>query len=525
MSIFNLNINKLAFFVFFLVTFVLCSCHEKKNVVSVSLSDFDTLQISGYDISANRIYSNIRMLSLSDKSICTADIHTRSHYNAGMNLLWITRNGVSAKADTLLNYISRVDSMGFSPEKFYYSLLKNDLQRVRSLDFDTIRIADYSADKVFARLEYYLTKAFLRYTEGQRFGFMNPYKAFNRLDQLTSDTLHVTYRSLFGWHTSLPNEKYIATACSVIKGDMSQFVEFLAQSKPRNPLYYKFITELSHTKNKNLRRRLLCNIERCRWENDGDYPQLHEKYVIVNLPSLCLFAHDKTESLVMKVAIGSLDTKTPLLSSSIKRMDFNPQWIIPKSIVKTSVIHHVGNQAYFDNNNYFVRERSTGKIVEPENVTREMLLSNSYSVVQWGGRGNALGRVVFRFDNNYSIYLHDTSSPKVFSRANRMASHGCIRVEKPYELAVFMLNEKNEQLMEKMKYSMESDYSERPQENVQIVDKQKRSQMVHSLKVEPSVPIYITYYTLYYDSDGNLVSYDDIYGYDGIIYETIKKFL
>lgn len=507
------------------MTFVFCSCHEKKDFVSVSLSDFETLRTSGYDISADRVHSNIRLLIQSDRTICPADIHTRRHYQAGMNMLWVTRNGVSAKADTLLNCILHVDSLGLSPEKFYYTLLKNDLQRVRTLSFDTISNAYNTADKVFARLEYYLTKAFLRYTEGQRFGFMNPYKAFNSLDPLTNDTLNVAYRSLFGWHTSLPNDKYVAKACSVIKGDTEKFTDFLAQSKPLNPLYSKFVAALSNTNNKDLRRRLLCNIERCRWENDGDYPQLHDKYIIVNLPSLCLFAHDRAELLVMKVAIGSHDTKTPLLSSRIKRMDFNPQWIIPKSIIKNSVIHHVGNHAYFDNNNYFVRERRTGKIVELENVTREMLLSANYSVVQWGGRGNALGRVVFRFDNNYSIYLHDTSSPNVFSRVNRMVSHGCIRVEKPYDLAVFMLNEKDEQLMEKMKYSMASDYSERPREDIPPIDQPKRSQMVHSLKVEPTVPIYITYYTLYPNSNGNLVGYEDIYGYDSIIYENIQKYL
>ena len=243
------------------------------------------------------------------------------------------------------------------------------------------------------------------------------------------------------------------------------------------------------------------------------------------MPSLSLFAHDGDERLVMKVAVGSLETKTPLLSSKIKRMDFNPQWIIPKSIVKTSVIHHVGNHAYFDNNNYFVRDRNTGKIVAPENVTRDMLLSANYSVVQWGGRGNALGRVIFRFDNNYSIYLHDTSSPRVFARNNRMVSHGCIRVEKPYELAVFMLNDKNEKLMEKMKYSMAADFSERPREDVPEAERPNRSKMVRSLKVEPLVPIYITYYTLYPDSNGNLVRYDDIYGYDSIIYDNIQKYL
>ena len=154
-----------------------------------------------------------------------------------------------------------------------------------------------------------------------------------------------------------------------------------------------------------------------------------------------------------------------------------------------------------------------------------MLLSANYSVVQWGGRGNALGRLIFRFDNDYSIYMHDTSSPGVFARTNRMVSHGCIRVEKPYDLAVFMLKDKDETLMEKIKYSMAADFSERPREYETTDERPKRSEMVRSLKVDPQVPVYITYYTLYPDAAGNLVRHEDIYGFDGIIYENIQKFL
>lgn len=507
------------------MVFVFCSCHKKEDFVCVSLSDFESLRTAGYDVSADNVFSNIRALMGSDTTNSIADIHARRHYRENMDMLWITRDGVSSNADTLLTFIQRVDSFGFSREKFYYSILKEDLQRVRVLDFDSLESSRNTADKVFARLEYYLTKAFLRYTEGQRFGFMNPFQAFNRLDKRNDDTIHVSYRSLYGWNTSLPGSNYLATACSVIKGDGEKFSDFLAKSKPHNPLYNKYVAELNKTSDKAYRRLLLCNMERCRWENDGDYPQLHKKYVVINVPALYLYAHDGDERLVMKVAVGTLDTKTPLLHSKVKRMDFNPQWIIPKSIIKTSVVHHVGDHAYFDRHNYFVRERSTGKIVEPENVTRDMLLSANYSVVQWGGRGNALGRLIFRFDNDYSIYMHDTSSPGVFARTNRMVSHGCIRVEKPYDLAVFMLKDKDEALIEKMKYSMAADFSERPREYETTEERPKRSKMVRSLKVDPLVPIYITYYTLYPDAAGNLVRHEDIYGFDGIIYENIQKYL
>lgn len=74
-------------------------------------------------------------------------------------------------------------------------------------------------------------------------------------------------------------------------------------------------------------------------------------------------------------------------------------------------------------------EKKTGEVIDLSDVTKEMLLSNDYRVIQEGGSGNSLGRVIFRFNNNFSVFLHDTSSPNVFTRTDRRASHGCIRVE------------------------------------------------------------------------------------------------
>ena len=144
--------------------------------------------------------------------------------------------------------------------------------------------------------------------------------------------------------------------------------------------------------------------------------------------------------------------------------------------------------------------------------------------MQRGGKGNALGRIIFRFDNDYSIYLHDTSSPAVFANRNRIVSHGCIRVERPYDLAVFMLADKDERVMEKMKYSIAVDLSNEGGEadDRPAIDKSK---LLHSLSVKPTVPLFITYYTLYPNADGVMTGYDDIYGFDPVIYAKIQNFI
>ena len=114
-----------------------------------------------------------------------------------------------------------------------------------------------------------------------------------------------------------------------------------------------------------------------------------------------------------------------------------------------------------------------------------MLLDTRYAVVQRGGKGNSLGRLIFRFDNNFSVYLHDTPSRDFFSRADRGVSHGCVRVEKPFELAKFILKDKDEKFFDDLYYSMTDD------------SLTEKSRVVKNIKVEPTIPLYLTYYTIY----------------------------
>jgi L,D-transpeptidase YcbB len=328
---------------------------------------------------------------------------------------------------------------------------------------------------------------------------------------------------LYGVRLKVANKTFFKKALHMVCDDDS-VASFLAESKPSNPVYYKLLEALKSTTSWQKRQKLLCNMERCRW-NQGFYPQQFNKYVWVNIPSLSLQAIDNEQILDMRICLGSLETKTPLINSYIKRIDFNPQWIIPKSIIKKSVCQHAGDNAYFDNHNYFIRERKTGKIISPSAVTCDMLCSSDYLVIQHGGKGNALGRVIFRFDNDFSIYLHDTSNPEVFSHRSRTVSHGCVRVEKPFELAVFMLADKDNELIDKMRYSITTEYDANSAGNDGDADKIDRQKMLRSLDVTPEIPIFIAYYTLYPDSYGHLTEFPDIYGYDSVVLDGIRNFI
>ena len=267
-------------------------------------------------------------------------------------------------------------------------------------------------------------------------------------------------------------------------------------------------------------------MERSRWRQN-DFPELHKKYVLVNVPSFYLRAVDEDSVLSMRVACGALSTKTPLLNSAIERMDVNPQWVMPLSIVKKQVISQLGNRYYFDSHRYFIRSATTGKEIDVAQVTPEMLLSGAYKVVQRGGKGNALGRIVFRFPNNFSVYLHDTSSREAFSRFDRGVSHGCIRVEKPLELAIFLLQDKDETLIDKLRYSTTVDIQTQPTGNEKDNSALKvdRKRLINSKSLKPSVPLFITYYTLYPDENGVMQDYPDVYGYDKAIASYLLNYI
>ena len=241
--------------------------------------------------------------------------------------------------------------------------------------------------------------------------------------------------------------------------------------------------------------------------------------MVVNIPAYRLYAYGEDSVLTMRVGCGKLDTRTPLIHSNIKRMDLNPKWFVPKSIAKGIV----GRIGYLKKNNMYIHDKKEGKL-PPEQASYSRIMEGKQFIVQEGGPGNSLGRIIFRFDNNHSVYLHYTNTPWVFQKSDRAVSHGCVRVEKPFDLAVFLLKKKDSDLIEKIRYSMEADLNPNDNESDEkvVID---RDMLVNSVTVEPEIPVFISYFTCYPSSDGELRYYKDVYGYDEAIWKELKYYL
>ena len=101
-----------------------------------------------------------------------------------------------------------------------------------------------------------------------------------------------------------------------------------------------------------------------------------------------------------------------------------------------------------------------------------------------------------------------------------------MRVEKPYELAIFLLKDKDEKLEDKLKYSMTVEFVN---DNDSIAKQKKvkidRKRIINSLSVKPAVPLVITYYTIYFNNKGELIEYQDVYGYDKVLADKLDPFV
>ena len=430
--------------------------------------------------------------------------------------LWYAQAGVTEQADSLLAQLQRtLPQHGLNPEAFFLPEIEADLEIVHQLSFDSV---GQSINEVLPRLDYHLTKAYVRYTVGQRYGFIRPDQVFNRQDYKTDGS---GYARLFDYEVTAPD--YQEPLRKLASPDR---MTYLQTSAPTHSLYKTLQAQLARTKDTADCQKIAVNLERCRWQivrPEGRTPQ-----VVVNIPAIQLWAVCPDSVLPMKICCGAIPTKTPLLSSEITHMQVNPDWIIPPSIVKGEVAAHGGDSAYFARNRYYIVDRQNGDTLNPAEVTGSQLRAGGLRVGQKGGAGNSLGRIVFRFANNFGVYLHDTNNRGAFNRERRTLSHGCVRVQKPFDLACFLLQGADDWTLDKLRLAMDmKPETDRGREYLEEHAEDPRPLRVITYRdVLPRVPVYIIYYTVYPDPETGEVSFwPDLYGYDRIIRKEMKAFL
>ena len=246
-------------------------------------------------------------------------------------------------------------------------------------------------------------------------------------------------------------------------------------------------------------------LERWRW-----LPELYSKApVVANIPEFRLRAYDQNFNIgvTMNVVVGkSYGHNTPVFSETMKYVVFRPYWEVPYSITRAELIPHILRDPDYLAKKGFevVDSRQTVVAGTVSSDVLAQLRSGKLFVRQTPGPKNSLGLVKFLFPNSYNVYMHDTPAPEYFAKSRRDFSHGCVRLEKPADLARWVLRDNPGWTEERIHAAMTGATTQ-------------QVNLVHP------IPVLIVYATVIVLEDGLVHFYDDIYGHDTSLERVLAK--
>jgi murein L,D-transpeptidase YcbB/YkuD len=247
------------------------------------------------------------------------------------------------------------------------------------------------------------------------------------------------------------------------------------------------------------RDRILYSMERLRWLPHD----FGTRYVFINQPAYrAQYFDDNTEKLAMNIVVGSPTNQTYFFNDTIETVVFNPSWGVPRSIILNEMMPKIlSNPSYLENSGYEVYDKS-GRVIPSSAVNWSQVAANGggVGIRQKPSLDNALGELKILFPNSHDIYMHDTPAKSYFKRDMRALSHGCIRLERPRDMAAAVLGVPVEGLK-------------------QYFGKNERS-----VRVKNQLPVYVSYFTAWPDAaTGEIQFYNDVYERDAYLAKAFAK--
>lgn len=408
---------------------------------------------------------------------------------------------------TMTDYLNKSNVHGLDPSMFKVGELSALVNKF--YDEKAIKTKE-EAYQALADLEIMAANSLINYSNALQFGVISPRKIYARYYTETKRPDSLSMNRIFG--------------VTDLKG-------YLDSIQPKDPQYLVLQKALaSGIKDAKMtpeetQRVISVNLERLRWKNKP----AADKYVLVNIADYRLDVIDHGKSVLnMKVVVGEgrnmefsdnlveydendlkkdrpFTRETPQLNSVIHSVQVNPVWNIPQSIATNEITKKAAEDPYYlSNNNIDVYK--DGKIIEDTETIdwSEGNPGKTYLFKQRPGSDNALGKIKFLFNNSSSVYLHDTPAQAGFKLQERALSHGCVRLEKPLELARALFGEGPK--FDLISKNMAS-------ENPEATD----------LALPNKVPVYLTYFTAWADENSKLQFRKDVYGLDIVLYTYLQR--
>jgi murein L,D-transpeptidase YcbB/YkuD len=244
-------------------------------------------------------------------------------------------------------------------------------------------------------------------------------------------------------------------------------------------------------------RQIELNLERWRWIPH----HLGRRYLLVNAADYRLaVVEDGQTRWDMRVVVGKHYRKTPVFSADLQYLELNPYWNVPQTIAVNDILPKVKKDpAYLVRKEFKVFEnwRPGASEIDPLTIDWSRITKNNFrfKLRREPGPLNDLGRIKFIMPNRFAVYLHDTPNRKLFAKNFRHYSSGCIRLEKPIELAEYLLREDPGWTRRDIRQAIDS----------------ARSRVVY---LKEPVPVHLLYWTAWVDEDGVVNFRKDIYRRD-----------
>ena len=305
--------------------------------------------------------------------------------------------------------------------------------------------------------------------------------------------------------------------------------------KPDGVIGKSTIDALNFSRNQRIEQ-VIANMERWKWFAHD----FSNHYLLINIPDYSIVAvknNDTTQS--QRVVVGRDTRKTPILDSKISNINLNPNWTVPPTILKEDIFPDaIKNKGVFKKKGLVILDLKSNE-VNPN--TWKIEDANKYKYVQNPSRNNSLGSMKINFPNKFSVYLHDTNHRNFFSLNYRSLSSGCVRLEKPLEMATYILNDTTKWSLQKIKDTTDIKHYYKLQNKKQFEIDKKNAQLLArnpkllikkntfpkpelktiAIKVNETIIIHQLYWTAW-ETRGTLNFREDIYCLDADLYSKLR---
>jgi L,D-transpeptidase YcbB len=220
-----------------------------------------------------------------------------------------------------------------------------------------------------------------------------------------------------------------------------------------------------------------------------------DRYIMVNVPGAQVEVVEGSNVVSRHTAVvGKVDRQTPLLSSRVYQVNFNPYWTVPASIIKRDLIPKMQKDPGYLTEHKIRIYTQQGQELQPEQVNWYSDEATKYMFRQDPGDQNSLGSMKLSFHNPHQVYMHDTPAKNLFGSDYRFESSGCVRVQNVREVVAWVLRDQGY--------------------NRALVDETVRSGQRLDVDVTNGPALFTVYFTAWTTGDGVVHFRDDIYGLD-----------